>query len=199
VPGRVAQHVGEAAERVLADHLGVVVATGVPDAAARRGDVQVVGPEPGDRLEQLPLAPRGAGDDRLAELTEAVVGVVRQGGADGGRGGVRQGETLQQLVAGRVVDLLRGELAVEPAVEAQLARLGEGLRGGAERGPAQQVRDRVDRLVALLHRSNGRGLDDHSGGDGGGSGEQRAAGRRHAVPTGHALPALACDAVVRCG
>jgi hypothetical protein len=105
--------------------------------------VQVVGPERGGRLEKLAVAPRGAGDGGTAELLERLVRVQLDRLADGADVGARQGQPGQDLVAGGVVDRGGVELGVQPAFDAQFGGLGEGLRGRAEGGAAEKVRDRV--------------------------------------------------------
>ncbi len=139
------QQVGEAAQCVRPDHVGVEAVTAVPDVAGRAGDVEVVRPELDHHLLQLAPAPGRPQQRRLAKVLHHVPGAHRELAAHQGDGVGQPGIADEIAVAGRVVDGGRLQLPGQPTVRTQLPRLGHQRRSQPVRRPAQQVQQRVGR------------------------------------------------------
>ena len=145
VLGRGQQHVLVLAERVLADDLAVVEVAAVPRVAGA-GDVEVVRPELGHHLEQLPLAPERAPDGRVEQVLHDLPAEVVQPQVVGLRPelGVphlqdrplQPGEVREHRVGDAVADRRGVELLLEPLTSPEGARRATPGSGSARRSPS---------------------------------------------------------------
>jgi hypothetical protein len=137
------EEVGEPAERVPPENVGVVAVAVVPDVVAGAGDVEVVRPDVDHHLEQLPPAPRGPAQGGPAQVEHEVPGAVGVAGADLGAAQGERGKAGDDGVALGIRDRRRVQLLLEPGAASEPGRAGDEVRREAPRGAPQQVGEAV--------------------------------------------------------
>ena len=169
------EHVGVAAEGVLAHDVDVEAVHGIPRLTPGGGHDEVVGPEVDHDLEQLSARPQRSRDVRLDDVVAEVTGAVRPVLVVHLPGPQRQPRPLRrhERVDGGVRHLGEGvELGVDPRRHPDLADLGD--EGGC-RAPARAAGE----VEGRGHRGRRRrGAAGRRGGLGRGGGPHGAHGAR---------------------